>query len=42
MNLIFDGVLKPVIGAVMPLEQAREAQERLESFDVIGKVVLQL
>ncbi len=42
MNLIFDGALKPVVGAVMPLEQAREAQERLESFDVFGKVILQL
>ena len=40
MNLIFDGVLNPVIGAAKPLSEAREAQQMLEDFEVFGKVVL--
>ncbi|MCB9453456.1 MAG: zinc-binding dehydrogenase [Anaerolineaceae bacterium] len=42
MNLVFDGRLKPVIGAVFPLEDAAKAQETLENFDVFGKVVLEI
>ncbi len=40
MNLVFDGRLKPVIGAVLPLDQARDAQQMLETGVVFGKVVL--
>jgi NADPH:quinone reductase-like Zn-dependent oxidoreductase len=42
MNLVFGGQLKPVIGAVYPLEEARQAQETLENFDIFGKVVLEI
>ena len=42
MNLVFNGALEPVVGAVMPLEQMREAQERLTNFDVFGKIVLKV
>jgi NADPH:quinone reductase-like Zn-dependent oxidoreductase len=42
MNLVFDGTLKPVIGAVLPLEKAREAQEMLANFEVFGKIVLEI
>lgn len=40
MGLIFEGKLKPVVGQVMPLEQAADAQRVLESGDVFGKIVL--
>jgi NADPH:quinone reductase-like Zn-dependent oxidoreductase len=42
MNLVFDGTLKPVIGAVLPLEKVREAQEMLANFEVFGKIVLEI
>ena len=42
MNLIFDGKLKPVIGAQLPLAQARDAYQLLEAGEVFGKVVLEL
>jgi NADPH:quinone reductase-like Zn-dependent oxidoreductase len=42
MNLVFEGALKPVIGAVLPLDRARDAQEMLANFDVFGKVVLEI
>ncbi|MBZ0277898.1 MAG: zinc-binding dehydrogenase, partial [Anaerolineae bacterium] len=42
MNLVFDGKLKPVIGAVFPMEEAAKAQETLANFDVFGKVVLEI
>ncbi len=42
MNLVFDGALKPVISALLPLEDARKGHELLESGDVFGKIVLQL
>ena len=40
MQLVFSGNLEPVIHAVMPLEQAREAHEMLERSEVFGKIVL--
>jgi NADPH2:quinone reductase len=40
MRLVFSGNLEPVIHAVMPLEQAREAHEMLERSEVFGKIVL--
>lgn len=42
MNLVFDGQLKPVINAVLPLGEARAAQQMLESADVFGKIVLEV
>lgn len=42
MNLVFSGRLEPVIGALYPLDEARQAQEKLENFDVFGKVVLEI
>ncbi len=40
MTLIFEGRLRPVIGAELPLEQAAEGHRRLERGEVFGKVVL--
>jgi NADPH:quinone reductase-like Zn-dependent oxidoreductase len=40
MDLVFQGVLDPVIHAAFPLEQAREAHEILEAGEGFGKVVL--
>lgn len=40
MRLIFEGRLKPVVGRVMPLEDAADAQRLMESGDVFGKIVL--
>jgi NADPH:quinone reductase-like Zn-dependent oxidoreductase len=40
MKLVFEGKLKPVIGAVFPMDEAARAQEMLAEFDVFGKVVL--
>jgi NADPH:quinone reductase-like Zn-dependent oxidoreductase len=42
MNLVFAGKLKPVVGAVYPLEDAAAALNLLEAFDVFGKVVLEV
>ncbi len=42
MKLIFEGQLQPIIDSVLPLSEAREAQRRLEEFDVFGKVVLEI
>lgn len=42
MDLVFAGHLKPVIGAMLPLDEVREAQRKLEQFDVFGKVVLRI
>lgn len=42
MNLIFNGQLQPVIDRVLPLQQAREAQGRLEAFESFGKIVLEI
>ncbi len=40
MQLVFDGVIRAPIDAVLPLENAREAHERLEAGEVFGKLVL--
>jgi NADPH:quinone reductase-like Zn-dependent oxidoreductase len=40
MKHVFSGALKPVIDSVMPLEQIREAHERLERGDAFGKIVI--
>lgn len=42
MNLVFDGALKPVISAVLPLEESRKGHELLGAGDVFGKIVLQV
>jgi NADPH:quinone reductase-like Zn-dependent oxidoreductase len=42
MGLVFDGRLKPVIGAMLPLADIREGHRMLEEGDVFGKVVLEL
>jgi NADPH:quinone reductase-like Zn-dependent oxidoreductase len=42
MNLVFEGKLKPVIGAVLPLDEVKKGMEMLEQFDVFGKVVLEI
>ncbi len=41
-SLVEDGRLKPVVDRTYPLEQARQAHERLESRGQFGKVVLSL
>ncbi len=41
MNLVFAGKLKPVIGAVFPIDEIRKAIETLEDFSVFGKIVLE-
>ncbi len=40
MRLVDRGVLKPVVGEVLTLEEARRGHELLESGEVTGKVVL--
>jgi NADPH:quinone reductase-like Zn-dependent oxidoreductase len=40
MHLVFDGAVKPVIHAILPLAEARRAHELLEAGAVFGKVVL--
>lgn len=42
MNLVFAGKLKPVIGAVLPLDEVHKGMEMLANFDVFGKVVLEI
>jgi NADPH:quinone reductase-like Zn-dependent oxidoreductase len=42
MKLVFEGRLKPVIGAVLPLDEARKGMEMLANFEVFGKVVLEI
>lgn len=40
LDAVFTGRLRPVIDTVMPLDQAREAHERLEAGGQFGKIVL--
>lgn len=40
MSLVVAGELQPVVDEVLPLEQIRDAHERLESGNVFGKLVL--
>jgi NADPH:quinone reductase-like Zn-dependent oxidoreductase len=40
MGLVFGGKVKPVVHAVLPLQEARRAHEMLEAGEVFGKVVL--
>src|SRR5277367_6827882 len=42
LDLVKRGLVKPVIDAVVPLEKAREAHERLESREQFGKIVLRV
>lgn len=42
MKLVFDGRLKPVIGATLPLADIREGHRLLEDGAVFGKVVLEV
>ena len=42
MSLVFEGKLKPVIGAVLPLAEVRKGMEMLANFEVYGKVVLEI
>jgi NADPH:quinone reductase-like Zn-dependent oxidoreductase len=42
MNLVFEGKLKPAIGAVKPIDEYRAALEMLEEFEVFGKIVLEI
>ncbi|MBK8026932.1 MAG: zinc-binding dehydrogenase [Chloroflexi bacterium] len=42
MGKVFDGGLKPVVGAVLPIEQIAEGHRMLEAGEVFGKVVLTL
>lgn len=42
MNQVFAGRIRPVIGARLPLSEARQAQTLLESNAVFGKVLLEL
>jgi NADPH:quinone reductase-like Zn-dependent oxidoreductase len=42
MGLVFNGALKPVISAVLPLDEARHGHELLQNGDVFGKIVLSL
>ena len=40
LDAVFSGRLRPVVDSVMPLDQAREAHERLEAGGQFGKIVL--
>jgi NADPH:quinone reductase-like Zn-dependent oxidoreductase len=40
LRAVFNGGLRPVTDTVMPLDQAREAHERLEAGGQFGKIVL--
>jgi len=42
MRLVSSGALRPVVGLVLPLEEAAEAHARLEAGEVFGKVVLEV
>jgi D-arabinose 1-dehydrogenase-like Zn-dependent alcohol dehydrogenase len=40
MRHVFAGDFSPVVDTVIPLERIREAHERIEAGDVMGKIVL--
>jgi NADPH:quinone reductase-like Zn-dependent oxidoreductase len=40
MQLVFSGAVEPVVDAVLPLDDARRAHERLEAGRHFGKIVL--
>ncbi len=40
MRLVFRGQLRPIVDVVLPLDQARQAHERLEAGRQFGKIVL--
>ncbi len=42
MNLVFEGRLKPVISAVLPIDEVRRGMEMLANFDMFGKIVLEV
>ncbi|MBC7813780.1 MAG: zinc-binding dehydrogenase [Burkholderiales bacterium] len=42
MNLVFDGKLKPIISAALPLADVKEGHRLLEEGDVFGKIVLEI
>jgi NADPH:quinone reductase-like Zn-dependent oxidoreductase len=42
MGLIFDGRLRPIIDTVYPLEHGLTALQRLQSGNVIGKLVVRI
>ena len=42
MEQVFARRIKPVIGARLPLEEARQAQEMLAAYEVFGKIVLEV
>ncbi|MBL8152647.1 MAG: zinc-binding dehydrogenase [Anaerolineae bacterium] len=42
MNLVFEGRLKPVVSAVLPLDDVRRGMEMLANFEMFGKIVLEL
>lgn len=42
MNLVFEGKLKPVISAVLPLDDVQRGYQALRDGDVFGKIVLTL
>jgi NADPH:quinone reductase-like Zn-dependent oxidoreductase len=42
MNLVFEGKLKPVIGATLPLPDIKKGHQMLEEGSVFGKVVLEI
>ena len=42
LDLLARGEIKPVVGAVMPLEEIAEAHRRLEGGEVFGKLVIEI
>lgn len=42
LKLVETGCLRPVVDSTFPLEKAREAQEKMLSRDVFGKIVLKV
>jgi len=42
MDLVFSGALKPALDRTYPLKEARQAQERLEAGEQMGKITLDI